>query len=367
MELMKIWAVVTAIVTGAVALMTGQTMPVHAENEDLEIDLRLFRAQDLPADPTGCHFALWQSDRDPAADAYAYLFFLPFSEDGEPLPARIKVGGDFIELHEIARSQNATPEKLVGGLPRHYVYRSDDPRYRVLIELLKVDDTGSMAQIDEADVYVVRSEKFPFLAGAKGEYGCPETKTAQQQDTRPKPAGELAGWSGPIGVPFGPATLLNSLAEIPAELREQVLQYASEECDLDFPSAWSGARYVINENYLLWEVPCFTGTYQASSTFGVTENPPQDWAKLLTIPNPPSLEGEQYYGITNAQVDNEKGLIRATELGRGIGDCGIYKVLRLIDGPGDTLEFELLEYREKIDCDGKTTIPEVWPLIYKSY
>lgn len=354
-------------------LICMHALPANAEDADTSIDLKLFRKQDLPENTSGCHFALWQSNRDPEKDTYSYLFFLPFSDNGKPLPAQIKVGGEFIELNPIAQSREDNLEQTVDGLPRHYVYRSDNPRYRVMVELLKGGGGGSMVKIDDADVYVIRSHKFPFLASAKGEYGCPEAASGsggtplQLQDARPKSIDKQAKWSGPDGLPFGPPRQLTSIGEIPDALRAELRKYASEQCDLENPPPWPGASYVINDNYMLWEVPCFSGAYQASSTFGVTQNPPKGWAELLTLPNPPALDGQQNYGVMNAQVFHDQGIIRSTNLGRGIGDCGVHQVLRLIDGPGETIEFELLEYREKIDCDGKTMIPEDWPLVYKGY
>ncbi len=370
---MAIWA---AMAIGAV-MVSGPVTPAHAQEGGTDIDLKLFGTKDLPSNPTGCHFALWQANRDPATDKYAYLFYLPFSEDGAPLKARMKIGDEFIELYEIAQSQEDTN----GGLPRHSAYRSDNPRYRVLIELLKVGDGGSMAPVTEADIYVVRSKKFPFLAGARGEYGCPGKGPMKLEAPSPAepPAEErsensdavklpnMARWSGPTGLPLGPQRLLASLDEVPVPLRQALFKYAYQECDLAAPSAWNGASYVINSNYLLWELPCFTGAYQGSSAFGVTQNPPGDWANVLVLPTLPGNLADESYGVMNAQVFNEKGLITATEFGRGLGDCGVYKVFRLTDGPGEEIELELLEYREKIDCNGTANLPEIWPLVFRSY
>lgn len=367
---MAFWA---ALAIGAV-MISGLATPAHAKDDESDIDLKLFRTQDLPPNPTGCHFALWQANRDPKTDKYSYLFFLPFSEDGAPLKARMKVGDEFIELYEIAQSQDQT----VGGLSRHYVYRSDKPRYRVLIELLEVGDGGSMAPVTDADIYVVRSKKIPFLAGAKGEYGCPGEGAAAPVQA-PAPAQDrsdnstavelpnMARWSGPTGIPVGPQHLLASADEVPVPLRQALFKFAYQECDLAAPSAWSGASYVVNNNYLLWELPCFTGAYQGSSAFGVTQNPPGDWANVLVLPTLPGNLADETYGVMNAQVFNDKGLITATAYGRGLGDCGVYKVFRLTDGPGEELELELLEYREKIDCNGTANLPEIWPLVFRSY
>ncbi len=158
------------------------------------------------------------------------------------------------------------------------------------------------------------------------------------------------------------------MSEIPAVLRRQMRDYASDACDIDGQFAWSGARYVINDYYLMWQIPCFQGAYQGSGVFAVTQNPPQDWGELLTLPNPPGLEGNQNYSAMNAKVLGPPGHIETTEFGRGAGDCGVYQVFRLIDGPGEVLELELLEYREKIDCDGKVSdpTPGLWPTRHNS-
>ncbi len=347
------------------ACLPAMIAPASAQKNELDIDLKLFRTQDLPANPTGCHFALWQSNRDPATDKYSYLFFQPFSEDGAPLPARMRIGKEFIDLHEIAQSQ----EDAVGGLLRHHVYRSSNPTYRVLIEIRKADGAQTMAPISDASIYVVTSDKLPFPARAKGQYGCPDipedsagADAAQESETA-----TASGWSGPSGIPFGREQVLGSYSEVPREVKQQVTDYAGDDCYIDGTPPWPGSRYVINEYYLLWQVPCFVAAYQGASAFAVTQNPPQGWANLLSLPNPPGLDGHENYAAMNAEVLNDKGIIRITEKGRGMGDCGIHQVFRLTDGPGEVLELELMEYREKTECDGVANAPASWPLAYRSY
>lgn len=353
------------IVAVSMGVIGAKAMPSNAQAEDLDIDLKLFRAADLPDNPTGCHFALWQKDRDPKTDKYAYLFFQPFSENGEPLPARMRVGDTFLELNEIAQAT----EDTVNGIPRHLVYRSENPRYRVLIELRESSGGGSMSPIDEAGIYVVRSDKLPFPASGKGQYGCPDIpeESASADPASVTKSAAVPPWQGPAGIPFGREQMLSSASEVPRSLRQQLRDYAADDCFLDGPAPWPGARYVINEYYIFWQVPCFAGAYQGSSAFGVTQNPPQDWGELLVVPTPPSRSGHESYSVMSPVTLNGTGIIRSTELGRGAGDCGIHQVFRLIDGPGEVLELELLEFREKPDCDGVATAPESWPLVYRSY
>jgi hypothetical protein len=365
MRFVKSALVTRLILAVSAAFVAINTAPSNARSDELDIDLKLFRGADLPDNPTGCHFALWQKDRDPGTDKYAYLFFQPFSEDGVPLPARMRVGDTFLELNGIAQST----EETVNGLPRHLVYRSEKPRYRVLVELRESSGGGSMTPIDDAGIYVVRSDKLPFPASGKGQYGCPDIPEDSANADRASATKSAAApeWRGPQGIPFGREQMLAGAAEVPPSLQQQLRDYAADDCYLDGPAPWPGSRYVINENYLLWQLPCFVAAYQGSSAFGITQNPPRDWAELLLVPSPPAMSGHETYSVMNPDTLNNTGIIRATEKGRGMGDCGVHKVYRLIDGPGEVLELELLEYREKTECDGVANAPESWPLVYRSY
>ena len=346
---------------GGLAAITAMVLAVShsakaADDDQYRIPLKLFGGFEIEGGIGACHFALWQRDKDPETDKYAYLFYMDFDGDGAPMPARLEVGSDVLQLDELVRDGTR-----IAGMAVHSLYATPDRDVRVHIEVQDATDEGGVTRIDKASIYVTQSGKLPFRANAKGIFGCPEAGKGKAAEVA------SAGWSGPEGLPVSPPRLLDAPSEIPAELRSQIRQYAADDCDLDGFHGWSGAVYPINENFLLWEAPCFSGPYQASSVFGITQNPPQDWAEVLSLPNPPGLEGNSNYGAMNAKIDPAAGLLRVTALNRGTGDCGVHQVFRLIDGPGEVLEFELLEYREKIDCDGIASAPEAWPLAYRNY
>jgi hypothetical protein len=348
-----IWSVVSL----TIGLGVAQT--AFAEDEDVEVALKLFGKQDIEQGIAKCRFSIWQHNRNPETDRYAFLLHSNIGEDGLPGPARLKIGKKVYALYELV--QGGEP---IDGLASQYLYASEDRKVRVHIELEDVNLQSGEFVIGKADLTVFQKGKVPFVANAKGVSGCSAENTAV--------AGSGSSGSGvsgglPAGIPIGKENYLNDSSEVPYALTQLMQDYASDDCDVGGYAPWAGASYVINENYLLWQLPCFSGAYQASGVFAVTQNPPQDWGELLTLPNPPGLEGNQNYGAMNADVLGPKGLIRTTAFGRGAGDCGVYQVFRLTDGPGEVLELELLEYREKIDCDGNATEPESWPLAYQSY
>ncbi|MCK7613956.1 DUF1176 domain-containing protein [Roseibium sediminicola] len=345
------------MVVAAILVFCGVEVALAAD-DDTRVALKLFGAQDIENGLGTCRFSLWQDDRDPVTDRYAYLFHVNSGDRNYAGPARLKVGDTVHQLYELASGGRAAD-----GVGSDYLFASNDREIRVHIELLAGDPAGDSYRIKDARMTVIQKGKVPFVAVAKGMRGCVRAETASaapsSQSDRPAPG-------LPNGIPIGRQTLLDDMSQLPPVLLQLVRDQAGDDCDVDGFHAWGGARYVINENYLLWEVPCFSGAYQAATVLAVTQNPPQGWGNLLTLPNPPGVGGEEFQAM-NADILGPKGLIRTTALNRGIGDCGTYQVHRLIDGPGEVLELDLLEYREKSKCDGIEMLPSDWPLVYRSY
>jgi len=343
---------------GALLLAICVGSAAQAAEDDTKVALKLFGAEDIEAGLNRCRFSLWQDDRDPQTDRYAYLFHANSSGGGYAGPARLTIGDTVHRLHELAFGDDTA-----SGLYRQYLFASEDRDVRVHIEVRDFDRSAESYTINDAVVTVIQKHKVPFVAIAKGRRGCvpAQTATAASSNQPDNPAQGL-----PVGLPIGRQTLLNDMSELPPVLIRLVRDETGDECDVDGPHAWGGARYVVNDDFLLWEVPCISAAYQGASVIAVTQNPPQGWGTLLELPNPPDTAGEIYQAMS-ADILGSEGLIRTTALSRGVGDCGRYRVHRLIDGPGEVLELELLEYREKSNCDGIEMQPKDWPLVYRSY
>ncbi|GAA0786980.1 hypothetical protein GCM10009077_42130 [Roseibium denhamense] len=367
----KVWSV-TVVIGGNMTfgrlysrlflcLFASLLIPASAiADDDDKVALKLFGKEDIGGGIAECRFSLWQYNRDPETDRYAYLLHQNGPDTGLAGTAQIKIGDTTYQLPELV--QGGEP---ISGINTQYLFASEDRSVRVHVELLGIDFDGAAFAINEADLTVIQKGKQPFTASAKGQTGCVEVESVKgapdasvdQKDTAQVPA----------GIPFGAEQILTDISELPPLLVQLVRQEASGECDMDGFFPWGGARYVVNDYYLLWQIPCFTGAYQGSGVFAVTQNPPQDWGTLLAVPPVPGSGAGDTYSVMNAQPDGASGLIRSTELGRGIGDCGTHRVLRLIDGPGEVLELDLMELRDKPNCDGNATAPESWSLVYRAY
>ncbi len=88
----------------------------------------------------GCAFALWQRDRDPVKDKYAYVFY-----DGPPLPALVKIGKNVIELEKVDSGfLNST------AMDKLQLFRDSASSLSVLLELTKLELSKNPSKVEEA-------------------------------------------------------------------------------------------------------------------------------------------------------------------------------------------------------------------------
>ncbi|MEM6665803.1 MAG: DUF1176 domain-containing protein [Pseudomonadota bacterium] len=124
-------------------------------------------------------------------------------------------------------------------------------------------------------------------------------------------------------------------------------------------------RYTWNDVYALYEIPCYLAAYNASSIFVITEDLGGDvYARVLDFFLPPNRGGGAEQEISNPTFAINTGILSSFHLGRGTGDCGTYQKHQLHEVEGEIVTWELLEYREKEDCDGVETAITDYPLVW---
>lgn len=324
-------------------------LPLHAVADDAnEIDLKLF-GENVIEGWDGCRFGLWQHNRNPDDDRYAYVFFAPIP-DGEALPAWVKIGD---QLHEISKVDIGSAD--TGMLEPFRLYRdTGGSKLAVLMEIIEQKRTDAGIEITDGRLTFLRNDKFPFTIRVKGLNGCPGASTDETSE---------APSNTDIPLTLGDAVGFDSLDRVPAPVLRAIAAQASE-CDPEATAGYSSA-YAISGAMTLWQVPCNLYAYQGSSVFAVTWTDYPDQASVLLFPAPPSMNIADYAGIMNASVDPATATITSFSLDSG-GDCGSYDKFELIDAEGETVEFVLREFRQKQNCDGVETDPENFPLVYEN-
>lgn len=340
------------ILTLATCLAASLFAPAASADDSNDIDLKLF-GEDVLEGWDGCRFALWQANRNPDEDRYAYVLFAPIP-DGEALPAWVKIGEDIMEV-----SKRDIGSADTGMLEPFQLYKSADGKLTLLVEINDQTRSDRGIEINDARVTFLRSDKFPFPVRVKGLNGCLDTFTDSSDDdvTAQAPSDVQSGLS------LGQAVDFDSLDQVPAPIMRAIASDAPE-CEPQNTAGFSSA-YSVNDDITLWQIPCNLYARHGSSVFALSWTYYPDHASVLLFPAPPGSNAADYAGILSADVDPATATVTSVSIDSG-GDCGVYEKFELRDAEGETLEFELIEIREKKTCDGIETDPRDFPLVYQN-
>jgi hypothetical protein len=119
----------------------------------------------------------------------------------------------------------------------------------------------------------------------------------------------------------------------------------------------------MSEESAIWEIPCQSFAYQASSVFAKVYTPaPGKEHEFLSFQGPRGRKRPTEPGVLlNATWNVRARTVTSISLGRAAGDCGVLERHRVTEEG----TFRLIEYREKTECDGKVVKPENFPLVYQ--
>jgi len=141
--------------------------PLSAEPDD-RIDLNLFEKSEIDRSQ-GCSVALWQDDRDPDKDKYAYLFAESLSgKNHTRQPARIKIGKEVMTLSRVATGGRTTGFDLY----EYQLYKMPTENEFVVMNLKLADEAGESVDVLSGGMILIMKGKPVFRATVKGNAGC---------------------------------------------------------------------------------------------------------------------------------------------------------------------------------------------------
>lgn len=347
-------ALVWAAVLAAPAL--AQNAPAPAAPK---IDLKLFENAEVDRSK-GCSFALWQANRNPERDRYAYIFVENLGRNSVRENARIKVGNEVITFRRTA----------VGGAQEfgnktfpNALYKGEKDASYLILDLKLVAAPGEVLEAESGTMTVIRPGFPPFVAEVKGELGCNIPTPASTPATPPPPPAQKRSEAQVPATLAGPAIF--EKYKVPGnKIPRGMIALAEQKMSCVANVMRRGATgYAMSEESALWEIPCDSFVYQGHSVFAIVYTP--DPAKQFEFVMFDAPKGKTRSTDANQLMtpswDMKNQIVTGLSLGRAQGDCGTLERHKL----GADGHFTLIEYREKENCDGKTTPPQSWPVVYQ--
>lgn len=357
---MSAWVGISRTIS-AVFVLVAMTGHLGAQTQNPppappKIDLKLFEKSEVDRSK-GCSFVLWQGDRDPEKDRFAYVFSETLGRNHVRENARVKIGAEVLSFKRVA----------VGGAKEFgyktfpsALYKAEKDDSFLIFDLKLEDSPGEVMDVTGGTMTVIRPKFPPFVVSVLGNAGCntpaaPAPKRSEAPAVAPAPASNAA---------LVPPALFEKFAvagnRIPARMRQEaVKKFNCNEAEL----RKGAVGYSLSEESALWELNCSERMWGKSKIFALVYmlDPAQQFT-FQEFGMPKGKERQTTPQEIIAPLWDVKSRIITSIATEGNGkDCGVYERHQLTESG----EFELIEYREKTMCDGKSMNPKDFPLVFR--
>jgi hypothetical protein len=329
--------------------------PTPARPEETKLDLKLFDKAEVDRSK-GCTVALWQANRDPDNDRYAFIFTEALTgQNHARQPARIKVGEKILPMTRVA-----VGGKVGGyGLYPYQLYKLGADDGFAVLDLKLGDIEGEAVEIESGTLTVSMAGKQQARVNVKGGAGCMTAPVAAPPQASPPPATAAAP------PPSNPGGIFSRYAVRPNQIPRTLPATLKSRFGCDPEMLKTGVTgFQMSEESAIWELPCQRFNIQANAVYALVYLPePAQNLRFLSFKAPPGKKRTSAPAeLISPEWDVKTRTVTGTALGRSEGDCGVYERHRV----GADGEFVLVEYREKVACDGKAAKPEQFPLVYRA-
>lgn len=344
------------------------------------IDLKLFEKTEVDRSK-GCSLGLWQANRDPDKDNFAYVFLENMvGQNHVRQPARIKIGSTVVNLTRVATGGRNNGYALY----EFQLYKMPGEDQFVVLELKLGELEGEAVEVTGGTMSIIMNGKPVFRSSVKGGAGCMGPPVAAS--AAPRPAAPVAAAPRPVPSPSPAPAPAPAQAARPAQPAEPAVafhtgpferrpidrQLVARELKASARKQFGCEDRLMNANVIgfdmseesaIWEIPCQSFAYQASSVFAKVYTPaPGKEHEFLSFQGPRGRKRPTEPGVLlNATWNVRARTVTSISLGRAAGDCGVLERHRVTEEG----TFRLIEYREKTECDGKVVKPENFPLVYQ--
>jgi hypothetical protein len=320
------------IIAAMLAAVLGVAAPAWGQDK---IDLKLLGLQDVAG--AGCSLALWQANRDPVKDRYAVAFVERFAADRTRQPATMKIGDGIVEFRRVATGGREKDFKTF----EYQLYKSVKDDYTAILDIRFDDAAGSAVQVKSGSVELVTPGKLPFRVAVKGALSCAAVAPTASDD----------------------ASIFQRYEIRPNLVPRALIADAQKRfgCKPEMAARVGITAYQLSEESGLWEIPCDSFAYSASSVIAnVHVERPAEY-QFIDFKAPPGRKRDEPFVLLNGKWNEKARTVASYAPGRGQGDCGTYEIHKIVDARA-----QLVEFREKKECDGRAIPPEQWPIVYRA-
>ncbi|MGL4241773.1 MAG: hypothetical protein ACRCTI_11730, partial [Beijerinckiaceae bacterium] len=213
-----------------------------------DVDLKLFDKAEVDRSK-GCTVALWQADRDPEKDRFAYLFSEVLTgQNHARQPARIKIAGEVVQLTRVAVG-GKTPGY---GLYPYQLYKLPGANEFAILDLKLAEEEGEAVEIEGGSLSIIMRGRQVFRASVKGGAGCmtpPAPEPARPQARAPQPA-------PPAPAEPGPAQFERYTVR-PEQVPRVMTQAMAKQFGCEAPIMRRPViGYQMSEESAIWQIPC---------------------------------------------------------------------------------------------------------------
>lgn len=341
-----------------------------AETPQKKVDLELFEKSEVDRSK-GCSVVLWQHNRDPETDKYAYLFAETLiGQNFTRQPGRIKIGGVVKTLKRLAKGGKTTGYDLY----EFQLYQLPAANEFVVLELKLAEEEGETVDVQDGRMTVIMDGKQPFRVSVKGNAGCmtpaaPDSgqKSAPSRKSEAAPPAEKTE-SAPAAslqsAEVGPGMFERypvSSKQVPAKMTAAAKKQFGCEPALVKKGVMA---FQLSEEAAIWQIPCGDYGAKSSAVYAIVYIPePSADFKFLPLILPKGVSrslGD--HALMDPVWDIKSRTVTGIHIEGNGSDCGQYERYQVNSEGG----LRLVEFREKTNCDGRRLAPKDFLLVFKA-
>jgi Protein of unknown function (DUF1176) len=318
-----------------------------------DVDLKLFEKPEVDRSK-GCSVVLWQANRDPETDKFAYIFHETLAPRTHARqPARIKIGGNVLTMTRVALGGKTNGY----ALHEYQLYKLPGPDEFVILQLKIGELEGETIDVDEGTMSVIMKGRQVFRAAVKGNAGCNTPAAAPPPPARPAAAPAAAAPAVGPGM-FERYTVRPE--QVPRVMTQAMAkQFGCEAATMRRPVI----GYQMSEESAIWQVSCANYGDRMSAVFALVYL--TDPAKQFTfIPfrwKPGQDRSLGQHVMMSPQWDLKARTVTSIHMEGSGKDCGSRERHRVTAEGG----FQLVELRLRDTCDGKAIGVENFPVVFR--